>query len=238
MNKASRSPSERSTRPPRRRREKHIVFFRLVETCSVAECPICHLVRRRVEQYFGGLLYEKVNNPELRNRFRTVGGFCNPHSFQFMGYHDGLAGSILYRDLLGTWLDQRLDFPVQLPSGVLPGCPVCKERAEIEMTYLALLAEFLEDEQLKQALLSSDGLCLPHLAALAERLRDDKRAIPAWLMEFQRDIVQSLVADLSTYLDGCNFSLGNARPSLTRRQELAWRRALHKVAGFAAKSKP
>jgi hypothetical protein len=234
LSKSSRSFSGRSARPSRLRREKHIAFFRLVEACGEAECPICHLVRLRVEKYFDGLLYEKVNDPELRRRFRTAGGFCNPHSFQFMGYHDGLAGSILYRDLLGTWLDQQLNFPVQIPSGVLPGCPVCRERAETEETYLVLLAKFLDDEQLKQALLSSDGLCLPHLGAIANWLRGDKRPVPAWLMAFQRDIVKRLVADLSIYLDSCNFSLGNARPSLTRQQELAWQRALHKAAGFPA----
>jgi hypothetical protein len=187
-----------------------------------------------VEQYFDGLLYEKVNDPELRRRFRAAGGFCNPHSFQFMDYHDGLAGSILYRDLLVTWLEKRLDFPVQLVTGVLPGCPVCAEKTKTEESYVALLADFLEDGQLKQALLSSDGLCLPHLAELAKKLRAGKRSIPTWLMEFQRDVAQRIVADLSTYLDACNFSLGREQPHLTREQELTWKRAVHKTAGFPA----
>lgn len=226
--------SGKSRRGSRQSREKHSAFFRLVEACSQAECPICHISRRRVEQYFDGLLYEKVNDPELRRRFRAAGGFCNPHSFQFMGYHDGLAGSILYRDLLGAWLSRGLDFPVQPPSGVLPGCPVCAEKAKTEDAYLALLAEFLEDEQLKQALLASDGLCLPHLGALARRFRKDNRVAPAWLMEYQRDIAERLVTDLSAYLDACNFSLGSARPSLTRQQELAWQRVVRKFAGFPA----
>jgi hypothetical protein len=196
LSKTTRSASGKSRRG--RRREKHSAFFRLVEACGQPECPICHLARRRVEQYFDGLLYEKVNDPELRRRFRTAGGFCNPHSFQFMGYHDGLAGSILYRDLLGAWLDQGLDFPVQSPSGVLAGCPACAEKAKTEEAGLALLAEFLEDEQLK------------------------------------REVAERLAADLSACLDASNFSLGSARPSLTRQQELAWQRAVHKVAGFPA----
>jgi hypothetical protein len=232
LSKTTRSASGKSRRG--RRREKHSAFFRLVEACGQPECPICHLARRRVEQYFDGLLYEKVNDPELRRRFRTAGGFCNPHSFQFMGYHDGLAGSILYRDLLGAWLDQGLDFPVQSPSGVLAGCPACAEKAKTEEAGLALLAEFLEDEQLKRALFASDGLCLPHLGALARRLGKDRRVAPEWLLRFQREVAERLAADLSACLDASNFSLGSARPSLTRQQELAWQRAVHKVAGFPA----
>lgn len=223
--------SNRSQKPGR---EKHIAFFRLLDACGEPECPVCHLVRRRVEQYFDGLLYEKVNDPEIRKRFRAAGGFCNPHSFQFMSCHDGLAASILYRDLLATWLKRPAALPVPSRSGLLPGCPACREKARAEDACLSLLVEFLEDEQLKTALLSSDGLCLPHLSGLAERLRGHKQAIPDWLMEFQRSLTGSIVAALSTYLDSCNYSLGRERPQLSREQELAWKRAVRKSAGFPA----
>jgi hypothetical protein len=46
-----------------------------------------------------------------------------------------------------------------------------------------------------------------------------------------------LIAGLSAYLDAHNFSLGSARPSLSRQQELAWKKALHRAAGFPAISK-
>ena len=229
-----RNPSRRSTKERGQRREKHSAFYRLVEACGQTECPLCHLARLRVERYFDGLLYEKVNDPELRRRFRAAGGFCSPHSFQFMGYHDGLAGSILYRDLLAAWLEQQTAFPVQPTSGVLPACPACVEKARTEQTYLGLLVEFLEEEQLKEALLASDGLCLPHLAALDSRLREGKRTIPAWLRDFQREMAERLVADLSAYLASCNYSLGSTRPSLTRQQQLTWQRAVRKLAGFPA----
>jgi len=227
-------PSGRSRRGLSRRSEKHISFFRLVEACSEEECPLCFLARRRVEQYFDGLLYEKVNDRELRRCFRSAGGFCNMHSFQFMGYHDGLAGSILYRDLLATWLERPSAFPVQASSGALPGCPACREKAETESTYLRLVARHLEDDQLIQALSTSDGLCLPHFQALTGRLKEDRRTVPGWMMEFQRGVAERLVAELGTYLDACNYSLGSARPSLSREQELAWKRAVRKAAGFPA----
>jgi hypothetical protein len=228
------SPLGRSRRRLSGRPEKHIAFFRLVEACSEEECPVCFLARRRVEQYFEGLLYEKVNDRELRRRFRSAGGFCNMHSFQFMGYHDGLAGSILYRDLLATWLDRPSAFPVQASSGTLPGCPACREKAQTESTCLTLMARHLEDEQMRQALLSSDGLCLPHFRAFADRIKEDRRTVPGWLLEFQRGLAQKLMEELGTYLEACNYSLGNARPSLSREQELAWKRAVRKAAGFPA----
>lgn len=228
MRYRSRKPKA-GQRPPR---EKHSAFYRLVEACGQAECPICYLARQRVERYFDGLLYEKVNDPELRRRFRAAGGFCGPHSNQFLGYHDGLAGSILYRDLLAAWLEQQTAFPVQPASGFLPGCPACGERARTEQACLGLLVEYLEEEHLKNALLASDGLCLPHLSALYGRMREEKRKVPDWLLGFQRKLAELLVADLSAYLNACNFSLGGARPTLTRQQELAWQRAVRKLAGL------
>jgi hypothetical protein len=212
--------------------EKHNAFYRFLDACAETECPICHLARLRVERYFDGLLYEKINDPEIRRRFRTAGGFCNPHSVQFAGYHDGLAGSILYRDLLSAWIKKLSKLPVQSTFGVLPDCPVCSEKTKTEDIYLALLVEFLGDCQLKQALISSDGLCLPHLARLAERLRKSRMAVPEWLLEFQQGMAERIVADLNTYIDSCNFSLGKDRPRLSREQELSWQRAVYKAAGF------
>jgi hypothetical protein len=212
--------------------EKHSAFYRLLDACAEAECPICHLARLRVERYYDGLLYEKINDPEIRRRFRAAGGFCNPHSIQFAGYHDGLAGSILYRDLLSAWIKKLSGLPRQSAFGVATSCPVCNEKAKTEDIYLALLVEFLEDDQLKQALISSNGLCLPHLAMLTERLQESRKTMPDWLIDFQQGMAERIVADLNAYIDGCNFSLGKDRPRLSREQELAWQRALYKAAGF------
>lgn len=217
-----------------RGRDKHNAFFQLMEACAGSECPICRLARLRLERYFEGLLYEKVNDPELRRRFRSAGGFCNPHSFQFLGFHDGLAGSILYRDLLNTWLERRLDFPVARSSGVLPDCPACRVKSRSEESSLSLLSDFLEDAQLKQAVLCSDGLCLPHFAMLAKVLQAGRRAIPRWLMDFQLELVAKIVRELDSYLESCNFTLAKGKPALSREQELAWKKAIHKAAGFPA----
>jgi hypothetical protein len=224
----------REGKPVKSEQEKHTAFFRFVEACAQAECPLCCLVRRRLEQFFDGLLYEKVNDPELRKRLRTAGGFCNPHSFQFLAYHDGLAGSILYRDLLEAWIAQGLDFPVQHTSGLLPGCPACSQKVSTEEIYLGLIAKCLNDGQLKAGLLASDGFCLFHLKALALQLQRGKQAMPEWLLEFQRGIASRLSAELGAYIDSSNFSLGCEKPPLNRQQELAWQRAVRKFAGFPA----
>jgi len=140
--------------------------------------------------------------------------------------------------LLNAWLERPADFPVLPASGILSGCPACAERTRMEKSCLELLAEFLEEDQLKSALLASDGLCLPHFQALDGRLREGKRPLPAWLMDFQREIAARLVADLSVCLRASNFSLGNARPILTRQQELSWQRAVRKLAGSGALDPP
>ncbi len=223
-----------SRRKPAGRRQKHNAFYRLLEACREAECPLCALARRRVKRYFEGLLYEKVNDPELRKRIRSAGGFCNRHSFQFAEYHDGLAGSILYRDLLETWLQRPSAMPVQSSDGRLPDCPACREKAQAEQRALSLLTAFLDDEELHEALRGSSGLCLPHLGMLEERLGRGRKALPGWLADLQRAVVEKIAADLRACLDSRNYSLGTDRPALSREQELAWERAVRMVAGFPA----
>ena len=221
--------------PDRRHRGlgKHLAFYRVLDACARPECPICYLTRLRVERYFEGLLYEKVNDLSIRDRFRAAGGFCNAHSHQFMGYSDVLAGSIMYRDLLSTWLRRRDDLPVQSSSGALPGCPACIEKTRTEDTYLSVMVKFLDDEQMKTALLSSDGLCLPHLVMMERKLRGDRRGAPDWLVDFHRDLLERILHALDACVDSCNFSLGDRRPQLSREQELTWKRALRKIAGFS-----
>jgi hypothetical protein len=212
-------------------REKHSAFFRLVEACTSGDCPVCHLCSRRVAQYFDGLLYEKVNDPEMRRRFRSAGGFCGPHSVQFMGRHDGLAGSILYRDLLSSWLERRSAFPVQDSSGALDDCPACQTKERTEDSFLSLLTDYLQDQQLKQALSSSAGLCLPHLSLLEGRLQAVRATLPGWLVDLQTSLVERIAADLEAYISSCNFSLSRKGPIQGKEGEAAWEKAIFLISG-------
>lgn len=79
---------------------------------------------------------------------------------------------------------------------------------------------------------SCTGTCCWPPTVCVRRPREGKRPLPARLTDFQREIAARLVADLSARLQASNFSLGNARPILTRQQEWSWQRAVREPAGF------
>jgi hypothetical protein len=206
---------------------KHLPYFKLTEACRKEGCPVCRLVEEWVGGYFGGLLYERVNDPAFRKRFRENGGFCNHHSYRFMSYRDGLAVALTHRDLLGDWIEAVAKNRKPPGSGEA-GCIVCEDSRRAERRYLETLAGYIDDPEFGEIFRSSEGLCLPHYAMLRERARP----VPGWLAEFQQERYRSLLALLDRFLDSCNFSRGEAKPALDPEEELVWKKAVRIIQGY------
>ena len=50
---------------------KQVSYFAIVDACHTKECPVCWLVKARIEKYFDTLLFEGVNDVGFRDRFRA-----------------------------------------------------------------------------------------------------------------------------------------------------------------------
>jgi hypothetical protein len=173
---------------------KFIGFFRLVEACEGPGCPVCRCLEVDARQYLDALLYEQVNDLELRTRLYGSWGFCNWHAWMLPETSSPAFGSsIIYDDLLrlaGRQLlrpSLRRILGARGPIGWLlrrfgrrrspalvelyrrrSTCPACGETADSEARYLQAALEFVDDAQFDGAYERSQGLCVPHVIRALE----------------------------------------------------------------------
>jgi len=167
---------------------KFIGFFRLIDACQGAGCPVCRCLAADTRHYLDTLLYERVNDPETRARLHASWGFCNWHAGMLRETSDPAFGSaILCEDLLrvlmrrfersarrdaargpGPWQRVRALFGrpripaiVQVHRRRAP-CPACARLAEAEERYVDIVLRFGQDPQFERAYRKSQGLCVPH----------------------------------------------------------------------------
>jgi hypothetical protein len=158
---------------------------------------------RSVSRLIGSMAYEQVNDINLRQQLRRVGGFCNPHAFQWLREARSVLGTaLIYRDVLNAALGaieaagpangQRS----RLLRGLLGSrqsdaqCPMCQAQAEAETRYLDALLSLLAADA--RAISDSEGLCRRHTLAAARSGRDGADLI----VRRTREVVDRMLTDL------------------------------------------
>lgn len=203
-----RFPSRGRARTPRQ--HKHLTYFKLEQALAGPGCALCALARASVADYLDAFLYEKVNDVGLRTRFNRDAGLCAHHAGQLLGSRDGLAIATMYRPLLEravAAITQRSDAPANRGD-----CFVCDVEREAEERFAAEAAAFLGDAELEAAVTKSGGFCLPHY----EAVRRAASVLPDWYVELHAAKLTRLLDGVKRYLDAANWSLGDARPKLSR----------------------
>lgn len=177
---------------------KFIGYFRLVEACGLAGCPVCRCVEEDSRRALDAILYEHVTDPEMRKGLRAAWGFCNWHAWSLLDAETAATGAaILYEDLVrecrrvversvrrGTgsvrstfsrlralvWSSGRSAVPRLVAQfRVRPRCPVCTRLERAEAAYVDAVVDFAADPQFVRAYQRSSGLCVPHLVFALER---------------------------------------------------------------------
>ncbi|MDP3178676.1 MAG: hypothetical protein Q8M76_12295 [Spirochaetaceae bacterium] len=209
--------------------EKHLPYFKFVQALAGAGCPICAQVRLSLDDWFENLLYESANDRPLRKRFDADHGLCAKHAHRLCSSResDGLGAAIVYRNVLEIAV-------ARLSAGKAPElntgtCVACDHEADAESRYVGLVADFLDEDEMRAGLTSSAGLCMPHLAAVM-RLR---KMVPPWFVEHHRGRCGELLAILLRYIDSFKLSTEERRATLTRDEELAWKRIAALLVGEA-----
>ncbi len=213
-------------------KEKHLPYFKVLDSFNAKECPICFLMRSGIEKYFDSLLYENINNASFRKKFRDNHGFCNYHSYQFLGYNDGLAISLTHRELLIDMIERLEAKSIKYPSRKKSDmCIVCELSKETEVRHISVMIEYLDDKEFKSKLLASEGLCIPHYEMLSAQIK----VLPKWFADFHIKRYKEVLGKLDKYLDNCNFSLGDKRPLLAYDEQLIWKKTVKILFGFEGK---
>jgi hypothetical protein len=190
-----------STTDKRANAPRHLIYYEVREALAEDGCPVCRLATRAATRYLEMLLYESVNDPDVRERLRRSLGFCAPHAAEALEAGARLGLAIIYRDLLDG-ARARLKAGVRRKaSSVRKGvclrltphgdpalatgprarverliCPVCEQYGMAEERALEALADHLGEEEMGRAYDESGGLCLPHLLRLAEQLSEPLRS--------------------------------------------------------------
>jgi hypothetical protein len=179
--------------------QKFVGYFRLLEACGKAGCPICRCVAQDSRHHLDGILYELVTDPLTRRRLRGARGFCNWHTWMLLEIQGSRSGAaIIYEDLLGR-LVERVQGEAAAPARrrswlaayrrwvgrgrirLREICWACQDAAGAERRYLEAMLAGDGDAELQLAYARSDGLCGPHLVHGVTLAGGSPRS--AWLVD-------------------------------------------------------
>ncbi len=212
-------------------------------------CPVCQLSARSVKHYLASVFQESVRDPDTRVSLLSSRGFCAEHVSLLITERiaNETSASVIYGDMAGNILR---DISAALSSMGRPSksnrpkrqtqaitkfikefrnddqCSACKQR---EMTVDHLLNELsgrLRDDRMREALQKSDGLCLPHLAQLLERVQSAEDA--RFLLNLTQEKLQKLQSEM---LDLIRQQESGQTDNLNSSEATAWRNVMRMISG-------
>lgn len=232
------------------------LYTDLLEASAQPGCPVCRLVESSTTHFLGSMFYENVNDIPARAHLRSSFGFCREHAWQVLegGLGDALGISIIYHDVFTNilrrlpavsetaaapgWRDRLRQFTsrdhlleqvraaLQALKPAKP-CPACEQRMNTTQLVLAVLIDSLKKrEDVAAALAASDGLCLPHFAAVLEQTQDEH--VFATLIGSFRQRMEELNGDLGEFIRKNDYRF---RGESMGRERNAGRRAIAKLTG-------
>jgi hypothetical protein len=210
-----RAPGRGASKP---RPEKHLPYFNFVKAMARPGCPICGQTSASLDDWFENLLYESANDRPLRHRFDAEHGLCGRHAHRLCASNDGLGAAIVYRNVLeraASALGKGSAPPLNVGK-----CVACDHEADAESRYVGLVADFLDEEDMRAGLSASSGLCMPHVAAVMSLRRDP----PSWFLELHRANCAGLLDILVRYIDSFKLSTEARKAALSFEEEMAWKK--------------
>jgi hypothetical protein len=196
--------------------KKSVTYQQLQSTMAKEGCPICNLGARAGNQYLDSLLWESVNDPEIRDELTDALGLCGRHTrelFTFPGERLGTAiiqravlkeamerlqgkkpqaRRNLLQNISHQWLKTRITATDPAVPSVNP-CPACGQQSTAENRAMITLLEHLIDD-LDAPLRQVGGLCWPHMQmALAYPQEAETHAR---LLQLHQEVWGELLADL------------------------------------------
>ncbi|NJE10445.1 DUF6062 family protein [Thermococcus sp. MAR1] len=165
-------------------------------------CPVCRILRKYEESEIETILYEHVNNPDVREKFKESLGLCTYHAWKTLrkAYSEPLLGplgvAIIYEHMLRTYI-------AYLEEGTFPEegeCFLCGLMAEKERSTVDAFAERIE-ELLQEYENSESVLCRRHYRMLVSILRRTNPDAAERLGTVQLEKLQILKERLGSFID-------------------------------------
>ncbi|MBI1880586.1 MAG: hypothetical protein HYR94_20605 [Chloroflexi bacterium] len=227
-------------------------YYDLRQAFGEPGCALCRLLAQAADSYIDGMLWELVNDPELRQELNRTHGYCREHAWLLVRYGASLGAAIMMKDIIDILLRVADAGKFEPPSFSLrqlfnsaqssaasaklaadlaaqASCPVCIKVQTIEAYYLAALrGHFTGSDSLASIYRASAGLCLPHFRLALAQVTDEETFTA--LVEAQKAVWQRLSAELSEFIrkKDHRFQNENFGP-----EGDSWLRAIEAVSGAA-----
>jgi len=136
-------------------------------------CPVCRGLDKFERGVIENILYEGVNDPSLRRKFRESLGLCPYHAWKLFEVahsnplYGGLGVATIYEDMLRTYIS-TLEENSTFHEGECYLCSLLEEKERILVESFAERLEELLDEYEN----SSAVLCRRHYSMIAELIED------------------------------------------------------------------
>jgi hypothetical protein len=203
-------------------------YYDLRQALTEPGCALCRLLARVADNYIDGVLWELVNDPDIRRELNQARGYCQRHAWLLVRHGASLGAAILMQDVIETLLGvieagsfepQAATFSLRqvwrsngnsteasaatanLVADLSPQvpCPVCAAVQKSENYYLdALVKHFRGPDSLDSVYRASAGFCLPHFRLALSRISNE--ATFAALVEAQKAVWQRLKAELDEFI--------------------------------------
>ncbi|ASI98994.1 DUF6062 family protein [Thermococcus celer] len=165
-------------------------------------CPVCRILRKYEDSEIEIILYEHVNDPDVREKFRESLGLCTHHAWKTLekAYSEPLLGplgvAMIYEHMLGVYADL-------LENGTAPEegeCFLCKLMEDKERSTVEAFADRI-GELLPEYERSGSILCKRHYEMVLELLERKNPEAAEKLRELQIRKLKGLGERLGSFID-------------------------------------
>ena len=211
-------------------------FSELLDAFKKDGCPICNLDYSNIDSYFSSILYESVNDPDVRKKLRNSFGYCREHSIQFIQLveksYNRFGASIIIADVASEII-KELDRLSKLSLKELKKvkatnhrCPACIYQENHEHIYYFEITSNLENDDFFNKYLKSDGFCQAHLLGLIKIIKDPLKRIK--IIENQKLKFSILINDMNAFVKKHS---GQNSQKITSDEAEAFKKAIRHIVG-------
>ncbi len=186
--------------------EKHLGYFKLIESFNKNDCPVCKRNTDAAFNYVDNLLYENVNDDFVRKELKKNIGFCKEHAELLLKIRDSLGVAIIYNSLLDNFQD-ILNNGSYKQFLKREDCPVCNLiKTQTDQSIKTLLTYFY-DQEFREQFEKTNGLCANHLVKLL--ISSDKKEQKEYYLTFHQNKINELKKHLRELIRKNDYRFGN-----------------------------
>jgi hypothetical protein len=221
----------------KRNLEKHMPYFDVLEALAkTPECALCALEAESVKRYFDTLLYEMVNDPNVRGELARSKGYCHRHAHMLLDCHSGFGTGILYQDQVRAFIEfltslsstgrRRTPLKTAREWNAHDGCPACHIQMESRERSVSVFLEGMTEPDLRAAFERSAGFCVPHFFIVIESAK--AADVRAYITKVQQEKCDELARDLAEFGRKHNYRFTHETMG---KEGDSWLRAVKMIAG-------